>query len=57
MADEDMNAIRIPLADVRQKLVELMREGQSELGLTDFLLLLREIYRDTRDEPRTLPTP
>lgn len=42
---EDLDKIKLPLAEVRKLVVDLMREGEKEVSLRDFLYMLREIYR------------
>lgn len=49
-ADEDLDAIKIPLTDVRAYVVERMREGIEEVSLRDFLYWLQEIYRKSKNE-------
>jgi hypothetical protein len=41
-----LNAIEIPLAEVRKFIVDLMRDGRTTYPLGDFLVELRAIYRD-----------
>ena len=41
----ELNDIEIPLADIRVLVVQLMKDGNSEIPLGDFLLMLRDIYR------------
>lgn len=42
----DLNHIEIPLADLRQQIIELMREGKTHIPLGDYLTLLHIIYHE-----------
>jgi len=43
---DDLNKIEIPLAELRQQIIELMREGKVTIPLGDYLTLLHVIYHE-----------
>lgn len=50
LVESDLNKIKLPLAELRQQIVELMREGKTEVPLGDYLYMLRLIYRENRED-------
>jgi hypothetical protein len=50
----DLNQLKIPLAEVRMFIVDLMREGLTEYPLGDFMYQLRTIYREKVAEQHEL---
>jgi hypothetical protein len=41
----DLNTLQVPLADLRARIVELMKEGYKEVPLGDFLLIMQSTMR------------
>jgi hypothetical protein len=54
MGDEDLNKIRIPLAELRMQIVEMMRQGETSVALGDYLHMLHAIYRKKQAENQEL---
>lgn len=46
MGSKELDTIMIPLADVRAEIVQLMKDGVSELPLTTMINLLHEVYKE-----------
>lgn len=42
----DLNKIKVPLADLRVQLVELMKQGFTEIPLADLLFIIKQITND-----------
>ena len=42
-----LSTLMIPLAEVRAAIVEEIRKGKKEMDLESFLLMVREVYRNT----------
>jgi hypothetical protein len=41
-----LNRIMVPLADLRVQIIELMKQGYTEIPLADLLFMIRQIVRD-----------
>jgi hypothetical protein len=41
----ELNKIKVPLADLRIQLVELMKQGFTEIPLADLLFIIKEISK------------
>lgn len=41
---DDLNQIKLPLAVLRMQIVEMMRAGETEVSLGDYLHMLHSIY-------------
>jgi len=50
--NEDLDKIQIPLASLRQEIVELMRKGDTHISLGAYLTLLHVVYHEA-DEDNT----
>lgn len=44
----ELNSLKIPLADLRSQIVELMKNGVTEIPLGDLLWLIKRTYDDTK---------
>lgn len=47
--DEDLNKIKIPLPELRQQIVDMMRQGETEVSLGDYLHMLHALYRKRKE--------
>jgi hypothetical protein len=45
-----LNEIRIPLAELRMQIVEMMRQGLTEVSLEDYLHMLHSLYHSTKEK-------
>lgn len=41
-----LNSVLVPLADLRVQIIELMKQGYTEIPLADLLFIIRQIVRD-----------
>jgi hypothetical protein len=48
--DDDLNKIKLPLAELRLQIVAMMREGETEVSLGDYLHMLQAIYRKKKED-------
>jgi len=45
---KELNKLKVPLADLRAAIVQLMKEGYTEAPLGDFLVIIKSVIKDSK---------